>query len=252
MTKTKSMSQTLALLYHEVIDDYSESGFQNKDNLAYMHKTEVFREHVNLVLKKIEENPALNYQFTFDDGGISNLKSARILEEKGLKGIYFITTKRIGTPGFLSEEDIRTLRKEGHTIGTHSHTHPMIFRALSYGKMLEEWKVSKDILEEILGEEILYASVPGGDSDQKTYDSAAEVGLKFIYDSEPIVEKRNLKESEIYGRFSVKAQTSHQQLEEMLTLKNLSSLQRNRKIKGAIKRFIFPIHQFIQNKKNEQ
>lgn len=246
------MSQTLALLYHEVIDDYSESGFQNKDNLSYMHKTEVFHEHVDLVLKYQALNPSLKYQFTFDDGGISNLKSARILEEKGLKGIYFITTKRIGTPGFLGEEDIRTLRKAGHSVGSHSHTHPMIFRSLSFEKMMEEWKVSKGILEEILGEEILYASVPGGDSDAKTYASAEKLGLKYLFDSEPIIEPRFVHQTEIFGRLSVKAQTTHEQLEDMLTLKNLSSLQRKRKIKGAIKKLIFPIHQYIQNKKNEQ
>jgi peptidoglycan/xylan/chitin deacetylase (PgdA/CDA1 family) len=248
----KSMSQTLALLYHEVIDDYSESGFQNKDNLAYMHKTEVFRAHVDLVLKHQAENPSMKYQFTFDDGGISNLKSAQILEDKGLKGIYFITTKKIGTHGFLGEKDIRTLRNSGHIIGSHSHTHPMIFRSLSFEKMMEEWKASKGILEEILGEEILYASIPGGDSDEKTYASAEKVGLKYLFDSEPIIEPRFAYDAQIFGRFSVKAQTTDQQLENMLTLKNLSSLQRNRKIKRAIKKLIFPIHQYIQNKKNEQ
>lgn len=246
------MSSTLALLYHEVIDEFTESGFQNKDNLAYMHKTEVFREHVDLVREKMENNSSISYQFTFDDGGISNLKSAQILEEKGLKGIYFITTNRIGTPGFLAEKDILKLRNSGHIIGSHSHTHPMIFRSLSYEKMLEEWKVSKGILETILGEEILYASVPGGDSDKKTYESAVESGLKFIYDSEPILKKRFVQTAEITGRFSVKAQTNNQDLENILLLKNLASLQRNRKIKGMIKKLIFPLHQYIQNKKNDQ
>src|SRR5690606_809921 len=168
--------ETIALLYHEVVDDYTESGFQNKDNLAYMHKTEVFRKHVEIFKnhlnhpKKNEEN----YIFTFDDGGISNLKSAAILEENDLKGIYFITTNRIGTRGFLKENDIRTLERNGHRIGGHSHTHPMIFRSLTYKSMLEEWQVSKEILENILGTEVLYCSVPGGDADAKTYESAVE------------------------------------------------------------------------------
>ncbi len=247
------MPKTIALLYHEVIDDYSESGFQNKDNLAYMHKTEVFRKHLEIFKNHLNSGNSKveNHLFTFDDGGISNLKSARILEENDWKGIYFITTKRIGTSGFLAENDIRTLHENGHIIGSHSHTHPMIFRTLTYAQMLEEWKVSKGILEDILGEEILHCSVPGGDSDLKTYESAVEAGFRYIFDSEPIVETRKLQNADIFGRFSVKAQTSDQQFLEMLTLKNLSSLQRNRKIKGKIKKLIFPIHQYIQNRKNE-
>src|SRR5690606_9432576 len=118
------MPKTIALLYHEVIDDYSESGFQNKDNLAYMHKTEVFRKHLEIFKNHLNSGNSKveNHLFTFDDGGISNLKSARILEENDWKGIYFITTKRIGTSGFLAENDIRTLHQKGHIIGSHSHT----------------------------------------------------------------------------------------------------------------------------------
>lgn len=248
------MSKTLALLYHEVIDDYLESGFQNKDNLAYMHKTDVFKKHVEIFknqLKKQNNSKVENYLLTFDDGGISNLKSAEILGENDLTAIYFITTNRIGTPGFLSENDIRNLNASGHSIGSHSHTHPMIFRTLTYPKMLEEWKKSKGILEGILEEEVLFCSVPGGDSDAKTYESAEEAGFRFIFDSEPIVESRFCKEAEIFGRFSVKAQTTEIQLQDMLELNNLSTLQRNRKIKSIIKRLIFPVHQHFQNKKNE-
>lgn len=247
--------KTLALLYHEVIDDYSESGFQNKDNLAYMHKREIFEKHVSIFknyLDAAEVRKADQYMFTFDDGGISNLKSAEILQKNELNGLYFITTNRIGTKGFLSEKDILSLHEAGHIMGSHSHTHPMIFRSLSAKQMVEEWKNSKDILENILGEEIGHCSIPGGDADLKTYATASEAGFQFIFDSEPIPETRLMGNSEIFGRFSVKAQTSDQEFREMLELKNLSSLQRNRKIKSAIKKIIFPIHQYIQNKKNDQ
>lgn len=245
------MPKTLSLLYHEVIDDYSESGFQNKDNLAYMHKREVFERHVEIFKRNIQSNSLIdNYLLTFDDGGKSNLKSAQILEKNDLKGIYFITTNKINSIGFLSSEEVLQLYQSGHVVGSHSHTHPMIFRSLSYSEMLEEWRVSKDILENIVGKTIEYCSIPGGDADAKTYESAAEVGFKFIFDSEPIIEERFVHNAKIFGRFSIKAQTTDAGLVDLLNLNSLKKLQRNRKIKSTIKKIIFPIHQYIQNKKN--
>ena len=219
-----------------------------------MHKREVFIQHVKIFKTYLNSTEKKNVDqtfFTFDDGGISNLKSAEILENHDLKGMYFITTNRIGTPGFLAETDISDLEKSGHTIGSHSHTHPMIFRTLSYQKMLDEWKVSKDILENISGKEILHCSIPGGDSDLKTYESAAEAGFRYIFDSEPLIESRFVKEAEIFGRFSIKAQMTDETFRNLLELNNLSALQRNRKIKSTIKKLFFPVHQYIQNKKNE-
>lgn len=249
------MKRKLALLYHEVVDDYTESGFQNNDNLAYMHKTEVFIKHIEIFKNYIEHNnPSIvdEYIFTFDDGGVSNLRSASILENNDLLGTFFITTKRIGTHGFLNEENILELHEKGHFIGSHSHTHPMIFRSLNYSEMLEEWKISKHILEDITGKEILSCSIPGGDADQKTYESAIESGFKYIFDSEPIILTRNLKSAEIIGRISIKAKLSENQFLNILELKKISALQRNRKIKSTIKKIIFPIHQYMQNKKNEK
>ena len=40
-------------------------------------------------------------------------------------------------------------------------------------------------------------------------------------------------------------------LQKILRLENLSKLQRIRKLKKIIKTLIFPLHQYLQNKKNE-
>ena len=68
----------------------------------------------------------------------------------------------------MSKNDIRDLAKRGHQIGSHSHTHPNVFRNQSIDQMRYEWSTSKNILEDILGEEVLICSVPGGDVDDNT------------------------------------------------------------------------------------
>ena len=247
------MKNRLALLYHEVINDYTESGFQNNDNLAYMHKTEVFEKQIEIFKNHVHQTNSSkidDYLFTFDDGGISNLRAASILEKNNLIGQFFITTKQIGNKGFLSPKDIIQLHKNGHIIGSHSHTHPMIFRTLSYAKMLEEWKVSKQILEEIIEQKVFFFFFTGGDANKKTFEYAAEAGFHYIYVSEHIIATRTFNTSEIIGRLSIKANLTDEQFLKTLELKNLSALQRNRKIKSTIKKIIFPLHQYIQNKKN--
>lgn len=245
------MSKTIALLYHEVVDHPSESGFQSRSNLAYMHKISVFERHVEIVKNYLSQNQN-RVIFTFDDGGISNLRAAEILEMNELKGRFFIPTKKIGTPGFLAKKDVLELFERGHEIGSHSHTHPMIFRSLSATEMREEWGHSKMILEDILEREINSCSVPGGDADEMTYQTAEEAGFRLIFDSEPIPDIRKFNAAEIMGRFSIKADTSEESLQKTLTLSNLSALQRNRRIKNTVKRIIFPVHRYIQNKKNER
>ena len=66
--------------------------------------------------------------FTFDDGGVSFVtKAAPILEKYGHKGVFFVSTKYIGTPGVLSAGQVKELELRGHVVGTHSHSHFYVF-----------------------------------------------------------------------------------------------------------------------------
>lgn len=244
------MENRIVLLYHEVSDFVEESGFQNQDNLPYIHSISQFLRDLEIV-KEVSKNIDNEVVFTFDDGGVSNLRAAKLLKEREEKGYFFITTSKIGDNCFLDRKGVLEIDKMGHIIGSHSHTHPMIFKSLSYHKMLEEWRVSKDILENILGKKVEVCSIPGGDSDSKTYESALEVGFSKIFDSEPIVKKRSLDELEIIGRISIKNSTSEKELRKILTMEALPRLQRIRMIKKVIKTIFFPLHSYLQNKKNE-
>src|SRR5207237_6071300 len=107
--------------------------------------------------------PGRHLLLTVDDGGRSALNIGDALCARGWRGHFFIVSNLLGARTFLAAADIRHLRSCGHLIGSHSHTHPDIFNALSPRRMLEEWHISTDTLSQVLGERCATAAVPGRD-----------------------------------------------------------------------------------------
>ena len=237
-------------LYHEVCDSPEESGIQRKSALPYKHTIDHFRSDLKLISKHHSYSSLCNYRslkvlipllMTFDDGGKSAMKSAEILEEQNWKGHFFIITSLINTPGFLSSSDIFALFRRGHIIGSHSHSHTCPFRSLSHKEQFEEWKISKNILEDILNKEITTASVPGGDMDNSTIISAHKAGIKHLFTSEPGLEIKNYKDMLIYGRFCPKNSTSAEVINRWAQGKGIKRIKIIRSLKDIIKR-TFPFN----------
>src|SRR5467141_1215391 len=161
-----------SLGYHDVTDDPTTSGFRRPGASPYKLECRAFREHLDrlaagpcaptLVCDIEWTRPGRYLLLTFDDGGKSARYVGEQLCQRGWRGHFFIITSRIGTRTFLDAGDIRHLRSCGHMIGSHSHTHPDIFRAQTPDQIAEEWRVSGDILAALLGEPCVSAAVPGG------------------------------------------------------------------------------------------
>src|SRR5450759_1307418 len=118
--------QALAIMYHDVVEngDFESSGFSGVAAHVYKLRREEFVRHLDAIaratarvstVRKLEGRPVL---LTFDDGGVSfHHPIADLLESHGWRGHFFITTDRIGTPGFLTEAQLRELDRRGHIIG---------------------------------------------------------------------------------------------------------------------------------------
>src|SRR5207248_2822151 len=144
--------------------------------------------------------PGRHLLLTFDAGGRSALHIGDALCARGWRGHFFIVTNLLGVRTFLAPADIRQLRSCGHLIGSHSHTHPDIFNALSPRRMLEEWHASTDALSQVLGERCATAAVPGGDISPQVLESAAAAGLRALFTSEPWLVPRRVHGCWILGR----------------------------------------------------
>jgi peptidoglycan/xylan/chitin deacetylase (PgdA/CDA1 family) len=148
--------------------------------------------------------PGKHALLTFDDGGASAIHIADILGERGWPAHFFITTEFIGTPGFLGAPEIRALRRAGHVIGSHSATHPLRMGALRHAQLLREWSVSVDVLQDILGEPVTVASIPGGYYTRAVASTAAQAGIRTLFTSEPITRTSSVDGCLLVGRFSIK------------------------------------------------
>jgi peptidoglycan/xylan/chitin deacetylase (PgdA/CDA1 family) len=181
-------------MYHEVVDDPNESGFQRPSAMRYKHQTADFVRDLDIIAKKkalirlvtdVDTTKPGNYIFlTFDDGGKSTMRTAAFLAQRGLKGHFFIPTSKIDDPLFLSKTAVRELHQQGHIIGSHSHTHPANFTVLTLDQMHDEWHRSVAILSDIIGGQIITGSIPSGFSCSNTIATAGRAGIKYLFTSE--------------------------------------------------------------------
>jgi peptidoglycan/xylan/chitin deacetylase (PgdA/CDA1 family) len=192
--------RSTALLYHDVVAgrSFETSGFEGADADIYKLEVEEFRRHMRAL-----SSAGKHFILTFDDGGSSAVQIASILHEYRWSGHFFITTGRIGTPGFVNESEMRALRSAGHVVGSHSCTHPLRMSALTAAQLDREWRDSIARIQDILGEPVTTASIPGGYYSRTVASSAAAAGIRTLFTSEPITRTSVVDECLVIGRFSV-------------------------------------------------
>lgn len=218
------------LLYHDVApeEEFDATGFSGAGAALYKLDVEDFRSQRDRMVNRGLGAPILAtemylpgsasdpWMFTVDDGGVSSFSViAPLLEEVGWRGHFFVTTDRIGFPEFVSEAQIRELHKRGHVVGSHTATHPQRMSRCSEEQLLHEWRRSADRLAQITGSPTTVASVPGGYYSRKVAETAAEAGIRYLFNSEPVRSPHTVNGCVILGRFCVKQATP---LEEVLAL----------------------------------
>lgn len=191
------MNRNVVLMYHDIVTmSDKSSGFQNES--AFMYKVDA------TIFEKQVKDAKDNVTFTFDDGGFSFLTlAAPILEKYRKRGVFFISTKYIDTPGFLSREQIIELSKRGHVIGSHSHSHPSNMAVLSKDELLFEWKESVRILSNILGRPVSIASIPNGYDSKEVIDTAIATGITELHTSRPTMDVDVRKGCKVVGRYVI-------------------------------------------------
>jgi peptidoglycan/xylan/chitin deacetylase (PgdA/CDA1 family) len=208
----------ITLAYHDVVDSGRDdaSGFPGASAARYKLTPEAFRAHLAALagvsqhpparLPKVLSSPGLGSSLllTFDDGGASTCTPiADLLEERGWRGHFCLPTDYIGTPGFLSADDVRRLHRRGHIIASHSCSHTMGMWSWALDPLVAEWRQSRAVLEDLLGEEVAVAAVPGGFYSRRVGEAAALAGIRVLFTSEPTTRAHMVGSCLVLGRFAI-------------------------------------------------
>jgi len=240
--------------YHDVTDEPSESGFQRRGAFPFKLSSRAFAEHLERIAAA-GRTPALvpeinlaipgrHVLLTFDDGGKSAARIGDALSERGWRGHFFITTGLLGTRTFLTADEVRSLRSQGHLIGSHSHSHPSIYRELDRGRMIVEWRRSCDILSQLLGEPCHTASVPGGEISPAVLRSADAAGVRYLFTSEPWLEPRVVGGCWVLGRFFAKSSTSADEVAQLAAFHGWTNRLVVRRLKALARRSVPPLYRW--------
>jgi peptidoglycan/xylan/chitin deacetylase (PgdA/CDA1 family) len=120
---------------------------------------------------------------SFDDGDASCYTiAAPALEQRGMRGEFFVVTGWIGAPGFMTADQLRELARRGHGIHSHSRTHPRL-SALAPADIERELAGSRADLEAVLRRPVTQLSIPGGAYDERVLEIARRAGYTTVMNS---------------------------------------------------------------------
>ncbi len=184
------MKTAIFLQYHKVTNRFEMGGTWTPVSFFKKHVEYIKLRKMKSLTRDDLKNKNWNSEnvlFTFDDSYQCVFENAYpLLQDSGFIGAVFVVTNYIGKKNnwdinfglkfsHMTVEQLRELHEKGWIIGSHSHNHLDLTR-LPYAKLRDELKISKEILEEIIGDEVFAIAYPYGRYNQKVLEAAAETG----------------------------------------------------------------------------
>jgi peptidoglycan/xylan/chitin deacetylase (PgdA/CDA1 family) len=122
---------------------------------------------------------------TFDDGVADNLTSLMpVLRAERVSATIFVVSGWLGLPypeapraRIMTADEVRSLRRMGVEIGSHTVTHPDL-TTLAYEDVLDELKTSKHLLESVVDAPIEVLAYPYGRATEETIAACREAGYR--------------------------------------------------------------------------
>lgn len=144
------------------------------------HLIDMEKERICLITNDVETTSILNHALRDATGAyVLNQGMPRLLdlyEKFGVKATFFYT----GHIARLYPEVVKMAHRRGHEVGSHGLTHEVdkAFDLLSPEEQLSHLRQSKQILEDIIGEEVVSFRAPAARVDKRIPEVLLEAGFK--------------------------------------------------------------------------
>jgi peptidoglycan/xylan/chitin deacetylase (PgdA/CDA1 family) len=186
-------SRIVFLMYHELGLPGRKLCQSEPGYVRYILPLETFRSHLDWmkqsgfrgrnVSEALRDPAEPSICITFDDGCETDLiAAAPVLREFGFNATFYLTAGFLGTPGYLTANQVRELDAQGFEIGCHSMTHPYL-SDLPMPELKREIVDAKLQIEQIVGHPIEHFSCPGGRFDRRTLEMARRAGFRTVANS---------------------------------------------------------------------
>ena len=203
------------LMYHEVTDFPERTRQIRKMSPADSLLTKRFEEQMAFLSDRANtkvvtiddlfaegQDSSQKVVLTFDDGFIGNyLFALSILEKYGYQATFFVTVNSISKNRYMSWDQLGVLYKKGHSIQSHTMTHPLLGEC-DEGQIIYELETSRKIIEDKIGGPVKYLSLPFGSSNERVITVAKQLGYQGVFASSSKFNKRE-KELWQFGRIHV-------------------------------------------------
>ena len=224
------MNRTLILMYHFIDQPRSdkEARFcctpqRFARQMRYLKESNHTVISLDKLLECIDSSatlPEKGVVVTFDDGCVSNYYNALpVLLRYKIPATMFIVTDRIdgsndwmhprGFPHreILSRSQLMELKDAGISLGSHARTHPRLTQ-LKDEAIIDEVRMSKQILEDMSGTTVPYFAYPFGLYNQMVKDAVEAAGYRAACSTRSgfnrsDVDRFTLRRIEIYGSDSL-------------------------------------------------
>ena len=208
----------LVLMYHNIVESKKKRATFHPAHRPYVVTRDEFTRQVETALdlgwrflgvddlygEGCLEKKALF--LTFDDSW-ENHCATDVMEERGIRGLFFLNSGDVGLPGRLTAGEIAAMAARGHEIGSHGVRHEFLSR-LEKPALRESLAVSKRVLQEMSGRPVRFLSAPGGRYNSLVKRVAREVGYEAFFVSWPGFLGRITKDS-IVKRIAVSTAMDH-------------------------------------------
>lgn len=163
---------------------------------------------------------------TFDDGYADTYRAAALLGAQGIPTTVYVTTGRIGAPGWLSVKQLRKLALlPGVEVGAHGVRHERLDQ-LPQSELQQELRRSRAHLQHLIGRPVDLFAYPHGAHDRRVRAAVIAEG----YRSAAAVENALCQSGDdpfAIARFTVTGATPTQRLADVLDEKGAPSAWRH-------------------------